>query len=302
MVRAHRLRGARRLTGASLRRVRRRFRPLVLATVTLLLLAGEATTAVVAARRPRHDRTWTPEQARLPAVRLEGALAHVSDVRAFHYTARDRYTPAYDSRRYDLDALTSVWFVVTPFSKTWRGPAHTFLSFGFGDTSFVSISVEARREPGEEYGPLAGLFRRYELIYVIGDERDLIGQRAAFGDYPVYLYPVRASPERIREVFVTMLERADALRVQPEFYNTLTNNCTSNVVRHVNQVAPRTVPGGLKVLLPGYSDEVAHRLGLLDTDLDIGAARERFRINDRARRWLGDPDFSRKIRGLGKSE
>lgn len=271
-------------------------RRLVLATLTLLLLAGVAGTAVVATRRPRHDRVWTPEQARLPAVRRDGPVVHVQDVRDFRYSARDRYTPAYDARTYDLEALTSVWFVVTPFSRSWRGPAHTFVTFGFGDSSFVSVSVEARREPGEEYGPVAGLFRRYELIYVIGDERDLIGQRAAFGDYPVYLYPIRASPERIRAVFVEMLERADALRERPEFYNTLTNNCTSNVVRHVNQVAPATIPAGLKTLLPGYTDEVAHRLGLLDTELDITAARERFRINDAARRWLDDPEFSRRIR------
>lgn len=270
----------------------------MLATLALLLLAGAAGAAVLAVRRPSHQRSWTPEQARLPAVRLDGNLAHVQDVRAFRYTARDAYEAAYDARTYDLDALTSVWFVLTPFSRSWRGPAHTFVTFGFGDSSFVSISVEARREPHEEYDPLVGLLRRYELIYVIGDERDLIGQRAAFGELPVYLYPVRATPERIRAVFVEMLERADALRERPEFYNTLTNNCTSNVVRHVNRVAPRTVPTGLKTILPGYSDEVAHRLGLLDTDLDLAGGRERFRINDAARRWLHDPEFSRRIRGL----
>jgi len=268
----------------------------VLATLSVLLLAGAAGAAVLLARRPSHDRTWTPEQARLPAVRLDGRLAHVDDLRAFRYTARDRYEPAYDRRTYDLDALTSAWFIVTPFSQSWRGPAHTFVTFGFADSTFVSISVEARREPHEEYSPFAGLLRRYELIYVIGDERDLIGQRAAFDSTPVYLYPIRASPERIRAVFVEMLERANALRERPEFYNTLTNNCTSNVVRHVNRVAPRTVPGGLKTMLPGYTDEVAHRLGLLDTELDIEAARERFRINEAARRYIDDPEFSRRIR------
>ena len=269
----------------------------MLATLALLLVAGAAGAAVLATRRPSHDRAWTPEQARLPAVRLDGRLAHVDDVRAFRYTARDAYEPAYDRRTYDLDALTSAWFVLTPFSQSWRGPAHTFVTFGFGDSAFVSISVEARREPGEEYAPLTGLLRRYELIYVIGDERDLIGQRAAFGDTPVYLYPIRATPERIRAVFVEMLERANALRERPEFYNTLTNNCTSNLVGHVNQVAPRTIPGGLKTILPGYTDEVAHRLGLLDTELDLEAARERFRINEAARRYIGDPEFSRRIRG-----
>ena len=155
-----------------------------------------------------------------------------------------RFTPAYDDRAYDLDKLESVWFIVTPFSTHWRGPAHTFVSFGFSDSQYVAISVEARREPGESYGPLTGLFKQFELIYVIGDERDLIGSRAAYGGYDVYLYPIRTTRERIRALFLEMLARSNALATQPEFYNTLTNNCTSNVVDHVNHIAPRRVPRG----------------------------------------------------------
>jgi uncharacterized protein DUF4105 len=100
----------------------------------------------------------------------------------------------------------------------------------------------------------------------------------------------------MRHMFVAMLERANQLRLQPEFYNTLTNNCTSNVVRHVNQVAPRRVPGGIKTILPGYTDEVAFRLGLIATDLDLQHARERYQVNDRAKRFINDPAFSFRIR------
>ncbi|MDB4891697.1 MAG: hypothetical protein JWL61_3552 [Gemmatimonadetes bacterium] len=246
--------------------------------------------------RPTNERAWVTQQAVLPAVRIDGHLAHVQGVRNFQYTAEDKFTPAYYDRTYDLDKLVSVSFIVTPFSESWRGPAHTFVTFAFSDSQFVSISVEARREPGETYGPLTGLFKRYELIYVIGDERDLIGQRATFGKSPVYLYPIRAPRERIRAVFVEMLQRADGLREQPEFYNTLTNNCTSNVIAHVNHVAPHRISSGIKTILPGYSDEVAFKLGLIDTDLDLEHARQRFRINERARQYAGDPLFSFRIR------
>ena len=124
----------------------------------------------------------------------------------------------------------------------------------------------------------------------------MIGQRAAFNDYPVYLYPIHAPRDSIKRVFVQMLERANALRERPEFYNTLTNNCTSNVVDHVNRVAPGTVPASWKTVLPGYTDDVALRLGLIDTRLGLDAARERFRINDAARRYVGGRDFSVRIR------
>jgi len=245
---------------------------------------------------PTNERAWVTQQAVLPAARIDGHLAHVQGVRNFHFTAEDKFAPAYYDRTYDLDKLVSASFIVTPFSEAWRGPAHTFVTFGFSDSQFVSISVEARREPGETYGPVTGLLKQFELIYVIGDERDLIGQRAAFGKSPVFLYPIRAPRERIRDVFVEMLQRADGLRSHPEFYNTLTNNCTSNVIAHVNHVAPHRIPSGLKTILPGYSDEVAHDLGLIDTDLDIVHARERFRINERAHKYAQDSLFSFRIR------
>lgn len=245
---------------------------------------------------PRGDRPWIPEQARLPDATVDGPSVRILNVRNFTYTARSEFTPSYDTRSYDLTKLVSVWYVLTPFSDRWRGPAHSFVSFGFADSQFVSISVEARREPGETYDAVKGLFKRFELMYVVGDERDLIGQRAAFSTDRVYLYPVTAKPEKMREMFVAMLARANTLREHPEFYNTLTNNCTSNVVSHVNQIAPKTVPGGIKTILPGYSDEVAHRLGLIDTDLDITTARARYLINARAKQFIRDSAFSSRIR------
>lgn len=245
---------------------------------------------------PRGDRVWIPEQARLPEAAIDGNVATIRNVRDFKYTARQTFAPAYSDRSYDLNKLQSVWYVLTPFTERWRGPAHSFVSFGFADSQFVSISVEARREPGETYDAVKGLFKRFELMYVIGDERDLIGQRAAFSSERVYLYPVKTSPQKMREMFVGMLTRANKLRTEPEFYNTLTNNCTSNVVAHVNQISPGKVPSGIKTILPGYTDEVAHRLGLIDTELDIDRARERYLVNARARQFINDSLFSWKIR------
>ena len=251
----------------------------------------------LAVARPRADRRWVPQHAVMAHAEVRGNTVQLHRLRNFSYTAEEQFTPAYDDRTYDLDKLETVWFIVTPFSKHWRGPAHTFVSFGFADSQYVAISVEARREPGETYGGVTGLFKRFELVYVIGDERDLIGSRAVFGDYDVYLYPIRTSRERMRAMFVEMLERSNALATKPEFYNTLTNNCTSNVVDHVNHIVPHAVPHGLKTILPGYADEVAYSLGLIDSSLSLDEARRRYRVNAEAQRFASDPEFSRRIRG-----
>jgi hypothetical protein len=238
----------------------------------------------------------------MPHADIRGDSVRIGRVRNFSYTKEEEFTPAYDDRAYDLTKLETVWFIVTPFSKRWRGPAHTFVSFGFADSQYVGISVEARREPGETYSPITGLFRQFELMYVIGDERDLIGSRAVYGGYDVYVYPIHASRERIRALFLEMLGRANALAVRPEFYNTLTNNCTSNVVDHVNHIVPRAVPRGIKTVLPGYADEVAYSLGLIDNSISLDEARRRFRVNDQASRFATSPDFSRRIRDTGISK
>ena len=249
--------------------------------------------------KPSNDRNWIVEQAVLPEATISGDTVKIRNVRDFDYTARQTFKPRYSDRAYDLSKLASVSYILTPFSDRWRGPAHSFVSFGFSDSQFVAISVEARREPGETYDAVKGLFKQFELMYVVGDEHDLIGQRAAFDDDRVYLYPIRAKPERIREMFVSMLTRVNRLRERPEFYNTLTNNCTSNVVDHVNQVAPRTVPAGIKTMLPGYSDEVAYGLGLIETDMALEQTRDRYLVNARARQHLRDPAFSLRIREPG---
>jgi hypothetical protein len=264
----------------------------------LLALAGLLAVGAIAlgVAHPRADRVWIPQQAVMAHADIRGDSVSITRVRNFSYRSEDQFAPTYDDRRYDLAKLESVWFIVTPFSKHWRGPAHTFVSFGFADSQYVAISVEARREPGETYGPLTGLFNQFELIYVVGDERDLIGSRAVYGGYDVYVYPITTTRERMRAMFVEMLERSNALATRPEFYNTLTNNCTSNVVDHVNHIVPSAVPHGIKTILPGYADEVAYSLGLIDNSISLDEARRRFRVNDRARQFVTAPDFSRRIR------
>lgn len=132
---------------------------------------------------------------------------------------------------------------------------------------------------------------------MVADERDVIRLRTNYRKDPVHLYPVRAERARIRAMLVDMLRRANELRERPEFYNTLTNTCTTNLVRHLNRISTRRVrPFSPRVLLPGYSDALAHELGLLDTDLLLEEARERFLITPRAQRLGDTPDFSRRIR------
>jgi len=266
-----------------------------LALFVLLLTAGALAFSFFGPQ-PSNARDWTPDQALLPWAEFSERRVAVHNVRDFRYRSVADYDAAWEDRSYDLDRLRSAWFLVEPFERDWVGPAHTLMSFGFEGDDYLAISAEIRKERGEEFSPWKGLLRQYEIMYVVGDERDLIQLRTNHRRDPVYLYPVRAPRERIEQMFVGMLRRANRLREKPEHYNTLTNTCTTNIVRHVNELVPGRVPWSYKVLLPGYSDELAYGLGLIDTGLPFAAAKRRFRIDDDALRAAGREDFSQRIR------
>jgi len=246
--------------------------------------------------RPSNHRKWTPDQERLPRVEIEGRRVRVHNLRHARYRSTSDYDVAWEERTYDLDRLRSAWFMVEPFSD-YKGPAHTLMSFGFEGNNYLAVSVELRKEKGEEFSPLKGLFRQYELMYVLGDERDLLQLRTTHRRDQVYLYPVRAPLPRIEQMLVSMLRRANQLAEEPEFYNTLTSSCTTNIVRHVNELVPGRVPWwSYRIMLPSYSDELAYELGLIDTDLPFEEAKRRFRIDQKAQRIGDREDFSLLIR------
>lgn len=250
------------------------------------------------AQQPRTDRDWLPYQAVPATSTISGDTVAIHNVRNVTWRSTTDFDLAYYDATYDLDDLDAMWFIVEPISD-WEGAAHTFFTFRFRSPQkdqYVAISVEARRTPDESYSATGGLLQRYELLYIIADERDVIHLRGAGRKHDVFLYPINASEEKIRTLFLDMVERANAVEERPEFYNTLWNSCTTNLVDHVNAITPKRVPFSLKYLAPGYSDRLAYDLGLIDTDPRYEDLRAHYNISGRIRSYDGNGDFSAWIR------
>jgi hypothetical protein len=244
---------------------------------------------------PLNDRDWVSNMAVMPLAEFRGDQVTIHNVRNCRYRSADDYDLGYYDRTFDLNHLTSVDFVVVPFNEL-PDLAHTMLSFGFDDRDYVMASVEIRREKGESFNPLKGFFRQYELMYVVADERDLIPKYANNYNCAVYLYRSTATPEQARRLFVDVLQRANQLRDHPEFYNTLTNNCTTNIRQHINHLKPDRVPYDYRVLMPGYSDALAFDLGLIEPHGTFAQTKQRAMVNYQAYLFRDDPQFSQKIR------
>jgi hypothetical protein len=267
-----------------------------------LLVAGMVLVRVLwSGNTPSNSRAWSPDVEHQPVARFHGDHLTVRNVRHATYRTTTDFDVRWEERQYDLREVRTVDFMVGPFAA-WRGLAHTLVSFGFADGEHLAISVETRKERGESYSPLRGMFRHYELIYVVGDERDLIGLRANVRHDSVYLYPIRTTPTAVRALLVAMLTRANQLADQPEFYHSLLNNCTSNIRRHAARLREDGLRPGWRTILPGYADSLAWELGLLDFNGTLDEARQRFQINDRSafRPEADGRAWSRQIRAYAQ--
>jgi len=244
---------------------------------------------------PSNDRNWSLDQKILPYAEVKGDEIEVFNIRNFSYISTSEYTPSYYNKTFKLSDLESVDYIVEPFGSI--GAAHTFLSFGFSTGDYLAVSVEIRKEVGESFSPLKGLLRNYEIMYVVADERDAVKLRSNFRKDDMYLYPVQTTKENIQKVFVDIINRVNTLKDKPEFYNTLTNTCTTNIVDHANTIVPDRIPHDLRLLLPENSDELAYEIGLIDNSVPLAELRRTHHINELAEQYADSPDFSQKIRG-----
>jgi hypothetical protein len=259
------------------------------------IVCALALVALAGCRSASNGRTWSPNQAVLPNADFEDNQVTIHNIRNTEYRTAEDYTVRHYDKTFDLDKLDSVDFIVVPFPEV-PGGAHTFLSFGFDGQDYVAVSVEVRRQQGEEFNPVKALVKQPEIMYVVGDERDLIQLRSIHWLSDVYMYRAQASRAQMRALLVGMLERANKLSREPEFYNLITNNCTTNIMRHVNELSPNRVPYTYQVLLPAYSDRLASQLNLIKIDDNFDRTRQQARINEPAYVYRERPDFSVKIR------
>jgi hypothetical protein len=260
--------------------------------------AGPSLGQFVGKFRPSNDRAWVAEMATLPyVIASPGSSAMtIKNVRNSKYVTAEDYVVQYYDRTIDISDIQSADYIVAPFNEA-AALAHTMISFGLNDGSFIVVSVEVRKEQGEDYSAVQGLGPKFELMYIIGDEKDLIGVRTGHKDTAVYVYPTVATPAHAQALFVDVMSRVNKLASQPEFYNTLTNNCTTNLKKHVNRIAGGRLKYDWRVLLPAHSAQYAYDLGLLDNSIPFEDLQSLSLVNDLADRHYDAPDFSAKIRG-----
>ena len=251
--------------------------------------------------RPSNDRSWVNDNERMATADFDGDMVTIRNVRDFNWRSTRDFDERWIDVKINLNKMSKIWFVLEYFDPSKRQMAHTIMSFETEDGERIACSIEVRREKGERYHPLKGLFRQYELIYVWATERDVIGVRTRCRKKSVtHLFEaVVLGPGNERRMLESYLRRTNKLSVEPEWYNTITNTCTTNIVGHVNQVYPGRVPRAISILLPGLSPRLLHRNNLVKMTGTLEETLEMSIIDQRGNSWDESSDFGDWIRSEG---
>jgi hypothetical protein len=242
-----------------------------------------------------NDRNWQRDVAVLPYATVKGEQVTIHNIRNLNYRSETDFDVRYYDKTFDLNRLDEVDLIAV----YWMGDAiaHVMVSFGFQEKDFVTFSIETRKEKGEDYSTLKGFFKQYELIFIAGDERDLIRVRTDFRKptEDVYIYRTRMPPENARKFFMEYVRQINSMKESPEWYNTLTTNCTTDVVRLIRAYGGKATYNW-KVLLSGYAPLYAYEQGGLDTRIPFEELRKLSYVNPKAVALGDDPEFSSKLR------
>jgi hypothetical protein len=251
---------------------------------------------------PSNQRNWQADVAMLASASVNGDILTMHNIRNFDYRSEFDYQPAYYDKTFNISKLQGVEL----FAFYWMGPAiaHTIISFDFAEQGHLAISIETRKQQGEEYSTIKGFFRQYELIYIVADERDVIRLRTNYRNNPPeagYLYQLHGKPENGRNLLLSYVREINELAEKPTFYNTLLDNCTIDIwFRNLDNADH--LPFSWKILISGYLPEYLYESKLLDQQIPFAELQKRALINPAAKLADQAADFSSRIRQTNKQK
>ena len=250
--------------------------------------------------KPSNDRAWQPDVAQTAWAEINGDEITIHNVRNYDYRTETDFTPHWQTRTVRLSQITGVDVAINFWGSPWI--AHPIVSFQFADAPPLCFSIETRKTIGQQYSAVEGLYRRYTLIFIVADERDVIRLRSNYRREDVYLYHTLASPDQARQRFREYINTVNILHDSPRWYNAVTSNCTTSI--RAQRAAKIRTPWDWRILFNGKIDEMLYQDHAIATGgLPFAELKQRSLINERARAADQNADFSSIIReGLPRSD
>ena len=177
-------------------------------------------------KSPSSSSSWSIGNAKSPSVTIIDDQVQIKNYRDIDWLALNKLADlsteakkniehqGYRTLNFPLSDIQTLKVAVSHFSAISE-IAHLFILFELKDKSVIGLSVEARKEQGEDYSLLGGLTAKFEVIYLFGSHNDLVGLRQ-MRDEDVYIYPIKAKPEEVQALFKIAADRTNQLHKEPE--------------------------------------------------------------------------------------
>lgn len=228
--------------------------------------------------RPSQDKDWREDLVKLTKIEIVNEKILIKGLRDWRYDENGPISKKWTNKKYNLNDMEGAWFVIDYFSE-FKGAAHTMFVFDFKNDEPIVISIEARKEVDETYSAFKGIFKKFEISYLWGTEQDFIARRVITQKDDVYMLPLDIHIDYAKVLFLDLIDETNKLYKEPEFYNTLTKNCTNLLADSANESQQKTIPWHVSRVLPGYSDELLYKLGYIKSEGTLEEIKEKYYIN-----------------------
>lgn len=185
---------------------------------------------------PQPEKWQTPWE-RAPQFEISGDTLTIRNLRDFRYRSEQDFDPLWRTETYNLNTIIGADFA----ECHWDGMeaiCHTMISFSFADGKHLVISAETRLPAGETQSAIGGLYKRYGLLYLFGTEEDIFALRTNYRHEDLLLMPMNIKPQSARNMLLHFIAQAQQAEEKHIAYNTISNNCSSGVMRTFRHLAP----------------------------------------------------------------
>ena len=247
-------------------------------TLLFLLMAALVLLIFVSLREPSLSRTWDEDVSILAGVEISNDEAvTLTQIRDWSYAISSISSKKYFDASFDPKDIVAMWMYEQQLDPSGL-IAHTFLVFEFDESyergRYLGLSVETRREQGEEYSIIGGALRAFEITHIWATEIDLVTRRVQYLDYPLTRYRLDIPAAYRSRIFLKFAKETQSLASVPRWYNTVSNNCTSSLIKYVNESEPGAIPFHYSYALTGKVDEYLEQLGYKASDYSLPITRD----------------------------
>lgn len=191
----------------------------------------------------------------------------------------------------DTSKVDRAFFVLKPFPPEWIA-AHSLLFFSFRKGGVVNeqgeesaglfLSIEAYQRTNQSYSLTEGLKKAFGVSWILATWEDYTAQSCEVQQERLFMYPLKLSQGQLSALAAECILQATQNRAG-EYYHTVTNNCTNNLIVLLNRVLPEPqrinlwwIPSmvyNMRATTPVVVPKMLMKRGLLDEALpEVNAA------------------------------